>query len=172
MTGIDYWFGDGLGAENDLFQRSVAALAGGNPERAKQQILKLLEKDKNNLDLLTFLTSIYQQYQEPQQALQTAQRIALLDPNNPRHLNNLGYVHILLGQWKEAEQCYAKAVKLDDASPTIFLHHALTLIELNQIKAATEQLQKALNHSLSSELLDIIQTDSQFVKLRPLLNKL
>jgi len=172
MTGITYWLGDGLGAENDLFQRSIAALAGGNPERAKEQILKLLEKDKNNLDLLTFLSSIYQHYQQPQNALPTAQRLAQLDPENPRHWNNLGYLYIILGQWNEAEQCYAKATKLNDAAPTIYLNHALTLIELDQIEAATQQLQKALNHSLSSELLDIIQTDPQFAKLRPLVNKL
>lgn len=164
--------GDRLGAENDLFQRSVAALAGGNPERAKQQILKLLEKDKNNLEMLNFLSSIYQQYQQPQSALKTAQRIAQLDPDNPRHWNNLGYLHITLGQWKEAEQCYAKATKLNDASPTIYLNHALTLIELGQPDAATQRLKKALKHSLSSELLDIIQTDSQFIKLRPLVNKI
>jgi Flp pilus assembly protein TadD len=161
-----------LGAENDLFQRSIAALAGGNPERAKEQILKLLEKDKNNLELLNFLSSIYQQYQQPQNALHTAQRIAKLDPENPRHWNNLGYFYILLEQWKEAEQCYAKATKLNDAAPTIYLHHALTLIELGQTEAAVLQIHKALNHSLSCELLDIIQTDPKFTKLRPLVNKL
>jgi Flp pilus assembly protein TadD len=172
MTGIIYGSGDGLGAENDLFQRSVAALAGGNPDRAKKQILKLLEKDKNNLELLNFLTTIYQQYQEPQSALETAQRIAQLEPNNPRHWNNLGYLYIMQCQWKDAEQCYAKAAKLNDASPTIFLNHALTLIELGQSKTAIQQLQKALNHSLSGELLDMIQSDPQFEKLRPLINKL
>lgn len=161
-----------MGAENDLFQRSVAALAGGNPDRAKKQILKLLEKDKNNLELLNFLTTIYQQYQEPRSALQTAQRIAQLEPNNSQHWNNLGYLHIMLGQWKDAEQCYAKAAKLNDASPTIYLNHALTLIELGQNEAATQQLQNALNHSLSGELLDMIHTDPHFEKLRPLVNKL
>ncbi|MFW9935788.1 MAG: tetratricopeptide repeat protein, partial [Candidatus Thorarchaeota archaeon] len=124
--------GDGLGAENDLFQRSIAALAGGNPERAKQQILKLLEKDKNNLELLTFLTAIYQQYQQPQNGLQTAQRIAELEPDNPRHWNNLGYLYILLGRWEEAEKCYAKATKLDEAAPTVYLNYALSLIELGK----------------------------------------
>ncbi len=161
-----------MGAENDLFQRSIAALAGGNPERAKQQILKLLEKDKNNLELLTFLIAIYQQYSQPQDALQTAQRIAKLDPNNPQHWNNLGYLHIILGQWKEAEKYYAKAASFNNASPTIFLNHALTLIEIGQIDAAIQRLKQALNHSLSGELLNIIQTDRQFIKLRPLLNKL
>jgi Flp pilus assembly protein TadD len=172
MNDVIYGLGDGLGAENDLFQRSVAALAGGNLDRAKKQILKLLEKDKNNLDLLNFLTTIYQQYQEPKSALQTAQRITQLEPKNPRHWNNLGYLHIMLGQWKDAENCYAKAAKLNNAAPTIYLNHALTLIELGQNNAATKQLQKALNHSLSGELLDIIQTDPQFEKLRPLVNKL
>ena len=161
-----------MGAENDLFQRSVAALAGGNPERAKKQILQLLEKDKNNVELLNFLTSIYQQYQQPQNGLQTAQRIAELEPDKPRHWNNLGYLYIMLERWEDAEKCYAKAATLNDAAPTIFLNHALTLIELGQTKKATKQLEKALNHALSGELLDIIQTDPQFTKLRPLVNKL
>lgn len=161
-----------MGDENDLFQRSIAALAGGNHERAKEQILKLLEKDKNNLELLHFLSSIYQHYHQPQNALLTAQRIAQLDPNNPRNWNNLGYLYIILGQWKEAERCYAKATKLNDAAPTIYLNHALTLVELDQLDAAIQQLQKALNQSLSSELLEIIQTDPQFAKLRQLVNKL
>jgi tetratricopeptide (TPR) repeat protein len=172
MTALFYGSGDGLGVENDLFQRSIAALAGGNPERAKQQLLKLLEKDRNNLELLTFLTSIYQQYQQPQHALLTAQRSARLDPVNPQHWNNLGYLHIVLGQWKQAEECYAKAAQFNDASPTIYLHHALTLLELEQTEKALAQLKVALNHSLSGELLSIIQTDSLFTKIRPLLNKL
>ena len=172
MSAKFYVLGDGLGFENDLFQRSIAALAGGNPERAKQQLLKLLEKDRNNLDLLTFLTTIYQQYQQPQHALLIAQRSARLDPQNPQHWNNLGYLHIILGQWKQAEECYAKAAKLNDASPTIYLHHALTLIELGQTEKAIKQLKAALDHSLSGELLTIVQTDPQFTNLRPLLNKL
>ncbi len=172
MTSIINESGDGLGVENDLFQRSIAALAGGNPERAKKQILQLLEKDKNNLELLNFLTSIYQQYQQPQNGLQTAQKIAELEPNNPRHWNNLGYLYIMLGKWKDAEKCYAKAANFNDAPPTIYLNHALTLIELEKTEKATKQLQKALNHALSGELLDIIQTDPQFTKLRPLVNKL
>ncbi len=161
-----------MGENNDLFQRSVAAFTGGNPERAKQQILKLLEKDQNNLELLTFLTAIYQQYQQPQDALHTAQRITQLEPTNPQHWNNLGYLNIILGRWKEAEACYAKATSLPNASPTIFLHHALTLIELKQQKAALKDLQHALAISLSGELESTIQTDPQFTKLRPLLAKL
>ncbi|MFW9830982.1 MAG: tetratricopeptide repeat protein, partial [Candidatus Thorarchaeota archaeon] len=141
-----------MGAENDLFQRSIAALAGGNLERAKKQILKILEKDQNNLELLTFLTAIYQQYSQPQNALQTAQRVTQLDPNNPRHWNNLGYLNILLGRWRDAEECYAKAVALNNASPTLFLNYALALIELNRVQEATKQLAKALNTCLPNEL--------------------
>ncbi|MFW9985438.1 MAG: tetratricopeptide repeat protein [Candidatus Odinarchaeota archaeon] len=161
-----------MGENNDLFQRSVAAFTGGNPERAKQHILKLLEKDQNNLELLTFLTTIYQQYQQPQDALHTAERITQLDPSNPRHWNNLGYLNILLGRWKKAEACYAKATSLPNASPTIFLHHALTLIEIGQPKAALNELQHALAISLPGELETTIHTDPQFTKLRPLLAKI
>ncbi len=161
-----------MGEDNDLFQRSIAALAGGNLERARQQILKLLEKDKNNLELLTFLTNIYQQCSQPQNALKTAKRITALDPNNPQHWNNLGYLNIILERWKEAEKCYAKATALDTASPTLFLHHAMTLTELRQTEAALHQLQKALKNALPNELISTIQQDPQFVKLRPLLEKL
>jgi Flp pilus assembly protein TadD len=164
--------GDGLVENNDLLQRSIAAFAGGNPERAKKQILKLLEKDQNNLELLTFLTTIYQQYHQPQDALHTAQRIIQLEPNNPQHWNNLGYLNILLGRWNEAESCYAKATSLPNASPTVFLHHALTLIELGRTKAALKDLQHALTISLPNELETTIQTDPQFTKLRPLLKKI
>ena len=161
-----------MGEDNDLFQRSIAAFAGGYPERAKKRILKLLEKDQNNLELLTLLTTIEQQYNSPQNALNTAQRIAKLDPKNPQHWNNLGNLHITLRQWQKAEQCYATAATLDNASPTIFLNHARVLIELGRPQAASLQLKHALKKSLPGELESNIQKDPEFVKLRPLLAKL
>ncbi|MFX1299866.1 MAG: tetratricopeptide repeat protein [Promethearchaeota archaeon] len=161
-----------MGEDNDLFQRSIAAFAGGYPERAKKRILKLLKKDQNNLELLTLLTTIEQQYNSPQNALTTAQRITQLDPNNPQNWNNLGHLHIALRQWQKAEQCYATAATLDNAPPTIFLNHARVLIELGRPQAASLQLKHALKKSLPGVLESNIQRDPEFIKLRPLLAKL
>lgn len=161
-----------MGIINGLFQRAVAALANGDLERAKRYILEILEQDRNNLELLNFLTSIYQQFSQPANALQTAKRTTELDPTDPQHWNNLGYLYLLLGQWKAAEECYAQASTMPNASPTIFLNHARTLVELGQIEAATHQLQQALERSLPDELAGTIQKDPQFAKLRPLLERL
>lgn len=160
-----------MGEENGLFQRSVVAIASGNVKRAKQLIAKILEDDKNNIEMLSFLTSMYQQTSQPESALQMAKRTTELDPNNPQHWNNLGYIYLMMGQWQAAEQCYANATILPNAAPTVFLNHARALAELGRTKAAQLQIQQALSKSLPDELERTIQTDPQFVKLRPLLDR-
>lgn len=161
-----------MGTKNGLFQRSVVALANGDLKRAKKLIDEILKNDQNNLEMLNYLTSIYQQYNKPHNALLTAKRTTELDPNNPQHWNNLGYLYLSLGRWNSAEECYAKATTIPSASPTIFLNHARALIELGQTEAATHQLQQALERSLEDELITTIQKDPQFSKLRPLLERL
>ena len=161
-----------MGKRSGLFQRCVIALANGDFERAKTHILELLKDDKNNIELLSFLTSIYQQYSQPEHALQTAKRTTELDPANPQHWNNLGYFYLLTEQWNAAEECYAQATKMPDASSMLFLNHARALIELGQIEVATNQLKHALELSLEHELVNTIQREPQFVKLRPLLESL
>ena len=159
-----------MGEENGLFQRSVVAIASGNVKRAKKLIAQILEDDKNNIEMLSFLTSMYQQNSQPEFALQMAKRTTELDPNNPQHWNNLGYIYLMMEQWQAAEQCYANATILPNAPPTIFLNHARTLAELGRTKAARMQLKQALLKSLPGELERAIKTDPQFVKLRPLLD--
>jgi tetratricopeptide (TPR) repeat protein len=156
----------------DLFQRALAALSAGDLERAEELTSKLLEIDKNNVDGLSLLVSIHQQGGNIEKALESARLVVELDPGNLQHLNTLGYLHLLLSQWEEAEKCYTHAVTIPGAPPTVFLNYAQALVELDKEDKAIEQLRLALEHSLEGELVDMIHREKQYEKLIPFIDKI
>ena len=161
-----------VGSASDLFQRAVIALSDEDFERAEKLTKELLDLDDSNIDGWGLLANIYQQSKQPAKAIEAAKKATELDAENLRHWNNLGFLYLSQGQWKEGEECYAKAESLADPSPTIFLNHAWALIELNNEKTALEKLQKAIDRALEDTVTETISTDERYAKLRPLLKKL
>ena len=161
-----------VGSASDLFQRAVIALSDEDFERAEKLTKELLDLDDSNVDGWGLLANIYQQSKQPTKAIKAAKKATELDAENLQHWNNLGFLYLSQGQWKEGEECYAKAETLTDPSPTIFLNHAWSLIELQNEKAALEKLQKAIERALEDTVTVTINTDEKYAKLRPLLKKL
>jgi len=159
-----------LPSVEDLFERALSALAAGDLDRAEKLTRELLGQDQDNVEAWTLLAHIYQESGHPERALSPATRAVELDPDNIQNWNTLGYLYLLLGRWREGEQCYARATSMPNAPATVFLNHAWALIELGQDAAAMHQLKRAI--ALHDELPDVIRKDPHYEKLRPLLDKL
>ena len=160
-----------MGSASDLFQRAVIALSDQDFERAEKLTNELLELDAKNVDAWGLLANIHQQSGEHGKAIEAAKKATELDPKNIQHWNNLGFLYLSREQWKEGEKCYAKAVKLPNPPPTIFLNHAWALAELGQEKAAFKELKQAIDQSLEDTITETIKTEDRYTKLRPLLKK-
>lgn len=161
-----------MGSADDLFQRAVIALSDEDLERAKKLTKELLELDSKYVDGWNLLANIYQQTQQYEKAIAAAKQTTEIDPENLQYWNNLGYLYLLQSNWTEGEKCYAKAITLPNPPPTIFLNHAWALIELGDEARAKEQLAQALERSLEDTLIDDLETDTHYSKLRPLLKQI
>lgn len=161
-----------MGKESDLFQRAVIALSDSDYERAEKLTKELIDLDKKNVDAWSLLANIQKQSGEIEQATEAAKQATDLDPKNIQNWNNLGHLYLLQSNWEEGEKCYAKAAKLPNPSPTIYLNHAWALIELGKEKEAKQQLKQALDQALEDTLSETITTDERYTKLRPLLKNI
>ncbi|MFX0169592.1 MAG: tetratricopeptide repeat protein [Candidatus Hodarchaeota archaeon] len=161
-----------MGSASDLFQRAVIALSDEDFDRAEKLTKELLDKDKSNVDGWGLLANIYQQSNQSVKAIEAAKKATELDPENLQHWNNLGFLYLSQSQWKEGEKCYAKAEKLPNPSPTIFLNHAWALIELEQERAAIQKLKESIERALEDTITETINSDKRYTKLRPLLKKM
>lgn len=160
-----------MGSVAELFQRAVLAFSSGDSKRAEELTNELLKLDQENVEGYSLLASIHQQDKQYKKALEPAQRATQLEPDNLQHWNRLGFLYLILGQWKEGEKTYAKAAKMKNATPTIFLNHAWALIELDKKDAAIKQLGKAIAQSLEDTVTETIKEDDHYTKLRPLVKK-
>lgn len=161
-----------MGKESDLFQRAVIALSDSDYGRAEKFTKELLDLDKKNVDAWSLLANIHKQGGEIEKAIEAAKQAKDLDPKNVQNWNNLGHLYLLQSNWEEGEKCYAKATKLPNPSPTIFLNHAWALIELGKEKEAKQQLKQAIDQALEDTLSETIANDERYSKLRPLLKNL
>lgn len=159
-------------AASDLFHRALAALSVGDVNRAEQLTRELLGREIDNAEAWSLLATIYQQGSYFERAIGPATRARELEPDNIQHINRLGYLYLLLGRWKEGEECYARAAAFPEAPPTIYVNYAWALIELGQDAAATEQLRRALELSLESRVKTMIQEDPRYYKLVSILGSI
>lgn len=157
---------------SDLFHRALAALSCGDVDRAEQLTRELLGSESDNAEAWSLLANIYQQCGYIERAVGPATRATELEPGNIQHINNLGYLYLLLGRWKEGEECYARASAMPEAPPTIYVNHAWALIELGQESAATQQLKQALELSLESKVTTMVREDPKYEKLVSILESL
>ncbi len=161
-----------MGKESDLFQRAVIALSDSDYERAEKLTKELIDLDKKNVDAWSLLANIHKQNGEIEKAIEAAKQATDLDSKNIQNWNNLGHLYLLQSNWEEGEKCYAKAAKLPNPSPTIYLNHAWALIELGKEKEAKKQLTQALEQALEDTLSETIASDDRYAKLRPLLKNI
>jgi Tfp pilus assembly protein PilF len=153
----------------DLFHRALAALSCGDVDRAEQLTRELLGQDSSNAEAWAILANIYKEGGHFERAIGPATRATELEPDNIQHLNNLGFLYLLLGRWEEGRECYARAASMPEAPPTIYVNYAWALIELGQEEAATQQLRRAHELSLESGVTQMVQEDPRYQKLVPIL---
>jgi tetratricopeptide (TPR) repeat protein len=75
--------------------------------------------------------------------LPAAQRALDLDGNNPASLDTAGYVYLLLGEWKDAEQFLQQALKVDESYAPALLHLGQVYLEMGRTSQAFQYLKRA-----------------------------
>ena len=90
------------------------SLARGNLKEAEEEYLRSISLDENNYSYYLQLAAVYGQMDEPAKALETAKKSLILAPNNPKILDFLVEISIIL---RDKQQGLDYLEKLREANP-------------------------------------------------------
>jgi protein O-GlcNAc transferase len=93
-----------------LFAKGIQSHRSGDWAGAEQAYRRILRKTPKHLDANYMLGTLYAEQGHFAAALPHLQYAAELDPRSPYIHNNLGNVHLLLGQLDEAASCFRQAL--------------------------------------------------------------
>ena len=149
---------------------------------AEKFYLRGLKKDSLMNYARLNLASAYNIQGKNQQALQTLETAAKVDPGNERIFYNMALLYYELNNKSFAETNFKKAIALRSVNPRVFYNYGLLLSEDNRFKEAEKTLEKgiginpadpdlyfALAHVYikSNELMKAKQTAIKLKKLNP-----
>jgi len=140
-------------AEARALQEKAAGLVEKNPQKAKSLLLKAIELDPKNVQVLFQLGLTYAALQESPQAIRAYQKAIEIDPEFPDAYFNLGYLWAMNKDYPKAEEMYSQVVKL--APP--YLDEALFNLGLVQEKQGKrkqgiENIERALKVNPKNEM--------------------
>ncbi len=118
-------------------------LVRNDPAGAIAHFDAVLKTEPNNVAALNDLAWSYQRTGDPR-ALGTAQRAYQVAPGNPSVMDTLGWIHLELGQLRQALPLLKKATVLAPRAGEIRLHYAQVLIKSGDRKGARRELATAL----------------------------
>lgn len=95
------------------------ALAQGNPEAARVMLLKSIELDSQAAVHYLDLAKTYRELDQSEEAYNALQKAVGLEPNNPRNLDALLDLSIILGKKKEAKDLLAKLTEVNPENQKI-----------------------------------------------------
>jgi putative PEP-CTERM system TPR-repeat lipoprotein len=108
-------------------------------DAAIEQNKKILQLDKNNLIALNNL-AWHLKDSQPKQALEYAQRVNELAPENAAMMDTLAVVMLKNGQAKKAQRIMDKVLKLQPKDPTLRYHSAMIDAAAGDISSAEVKL--------------------------------
>ncbi|MFX0202661.1 MAG: tetratricopeptide repeat protein, partial [Candidatus Hodarchaeota archaeon] len=122
----------------------------GEGTKQKEYLDKLLElfpSDKR----VQHLAGQYFNFRERdfETALKYYQRVIELDKTYAPVYNSIGYLHLLLGNYKEAEKAFVEQIKLMSDRPNPYDSYAELLVRMGRYDESIEQYKKALNKDAS-----------------------
>ena len=97
---------------NKLLAKALQSQRSGDWSGAEQVYRRMLRKDPGHLDANYLLGTLYAEQGKFDLAKTHLQSAARIEANSPYIQNNLGNVHLLLGELDDAEGCFRKALTL------------------------------------------------------------
>lgn len=113
-------------------------IEAGRIDEAAAAFTKCIELNSDHAlayNNLAYLMS--EQKNNPQKALEYANKAVAIQPDNPSILDTVGWIHFRLGNLDEAEEYLRKSVKFQESSPT--------LVHLAEVLAAKKEYDRARN---------------------------
>ncbi len=123
-------------------------LAGGLPDRAKEQANAVLGAQPNNADAYALLAHVAQKQGDNAQALTLIGRALAIDPQRSSFHTSLGVLQAITpGSDKSGEAELQQAIALNTKDPSARIAFAELLAKKGDMKGAQEQMQAAVGDS-------------------------
>jgi len=120
-------------------------IGSGKHNKAENVLIEALQVDPNHVDCLKKLTSVYQLTGRPTAALQTARRVTVLEPKDPRGFLVMGTLALQLKQFDQAASALRRAVELAPQASVGYRELARLYLMANlSIEQARAYAQKAV----------------------------
>jgi Tfp pilus assembly protein PilF len=91
---------------------SEVYIGSGNYKKATNVLMEALRVDPNQVACLKKLTTVYQRIGRPEAALETSQRVTVLEPKDPMGFLVMGTLALQLNRFDQAESALRRAVEL------------------------------------------------------------
>ncbi len=123
-------------------------LAGGVPQRAKEQATAVLSAEPNNAEGYALLSRIALKTGDKEEALKDIQKAISLNPNDSKFHTTLGLIQSLTPETRtEGEAELQKAVVLDAKNPNARLALAGVLANKGDVQGSEQQVEAAVQAS-------------------------
>lgn len=101
----------------DLLKKGISKHKAGRFSDARNYYLKILKKQKDHLDALYLLGTLYGEHKRIEEATRCLEKAARLKPDSPMIVNNLGNAYKAGGDSNRAKECYLRALALNHDLP-------------------------------------------------------
>lgn len=123
-------------------------LAGGLPDRAKEQANTILAAQPNNADAYALLSHVAQKQGDTAQALTMIQKAISIDPQKSMYHTSLGVLQATTpGSDKSGEGELEQAISLNAKDPSARIAFAEVLAKKGDLNGAEQQMQAAIHAS-------------------------
>jgi len=128
-----------------LYDLGIDYRKGGIIDRAIASFDQLIRLDPSRLDVYEQLEQLYNETRDWGKCYQSRQKIAKLKGTHDRNIlahyqTELGKVHFENGQFKNAEDCFKKAISLDKSCVDAYLHMADLYLKTGNFSGALGNL--------------------------------
>lgn len=136
-----------------LLLSAQATARTGDNQSALQLAERAVSMKSNYIDALLLLTQLEIAAGNVNTAIERAQAVATLEPNNPARYYQLGILHSADGDTDAAVSAFERAVALDNSFSNARYFLALNYAELGRPEEAKEQLEIVLQLNPGNELV-------------------
>lgn len=123
--------------------QGVAYLQANQPQRAEQELRRVIELDPGNAQAYNLLGSIYDYLGDPEKAETFFQKATQAAPSYPAPYNNLGISYLRQNKTDQALKAFNRALELDPGNPTTHYNLGLLFAKRGDLKESIAHLEQA-----------------------------
>lgn len=131
---------------DDLLRKAISRHKAGKFIDARNSYLKILKKQKDHLDALYLLGTLYGEHKRTAEAIRCLEKASQLKPDSPMIWNNLGNAYKDGGDFNRAKECYQRALALHPDLPQAYYNLGLILEKQH---AEKEEIMKYYQKAIS-----------------------